>query len=59
MGNLSLRLPDELHQAAVAAARTDERSLNSWILRAIREQLARQAIVKSGDGRPARRRVVR
>ena len=39
MGNLLLRLPADLHEQARQAAQQVERSLNSWIIRAIREAI--------------------
>ncbi|WP_232795227.1 toxin-antitoxin system HicB family antitoxin [Kitasatospora sp. NRRL B-11411] len=34
--HLNLRLPDDVHAAAVAAAAADDRSLNSWITTVVR-----------------------
>lgn len=39
----TLRIPADLHVAAHAAAEDDGRSVNSWILQAIAEKLARTA----------------
>jgi len=34
--HVNLRLPDGVHEAAVAAAADDDRSLNSWLVSVIR-----------------------
>lgn len=44
MPNLNLRLPSDLHQFAKAAARSDGRSLNNWILKLIWEAVFRVAL---------------
>jgi hypothetical protein len=44
MPSLNLRLPDDLHQFAKAAARSDGRSLNNWILKLIWEGCFRVAL---------------
>jgi len=36
MKHLNLRLPDDLHERAKAAAAVDDRSLNSWLVAAVR-----------------------
>ncbi|EKX69198.1 hypothetical protein STRIP9103_05039 [Streptomyces ipomoeae 91-03] len=33
---MNLRLPDDLHEQAVAAAAADDRSLNSWLVSVVR-----------------------
>lgn len=39
---LMIRLPRDLHAAVRAAADKDERSLNSWVIRALRAQLEKK-----------------
>ncbi|GAA3648349.1 toxin-antitoxin system HicB family antitoxin [Streptomyces fenghuangensis] len=34
--HVNLRLPDDLHERAVAAAADDDRSLNSWLISVVR-----------------------
>ncbi|MEU9185892.1 toxin-antitoxin system HicB family antitoxin [Streptomyces sp. NPDC048484] len=34
--HVNLRLPDDVHAMAVAAAATDDRSLNSWLIAIVR-----------------------
>jgi hypothetical protein len=36
MKHVNLRLPDDLHEQARAAAEADDRSLNSWLIAAVR-----------------------
>ncbi|MFD8003025.1 YlcI/YnfO family protein, partial [Streptomyces mirabilis] len=36
MKHVNLRLPDDLHEQARAAADADDRSLNSWLIAAVR-----------------------
>ncbi|MFF4830519.1 Arc family DNA-binding protein [Streptomyces sp. NPDC001315] len=36
MKHVNLRLPDELHELARAAAAADDRSLNSWLVAVVR-----------------------
>ncbi|MCX4409460.1 Arc family DNA-binding protein [Streptomyces sp. NBC_01764] len=36
MKQVNLRLPDDLHEQARAAAEADDRSLNSWLIAAVR-----------------------
>ncbi|NEC86193.1 toxin-antitoxin system HicB family antitoxin [Streptomyces sp. SID12501] len=33
---MNLRLPDDVHELAVAAASADDRSLNSWLIAVVR-----------------------
>ncbi|NEA67141.1 toxin-antitoxin system HicB family antitoxin [Streptomyces sp. SID12488] len=33
---MNLRLPDDVHEMAVAAATADDRSLNSWLIAVVR-----------------------
>jgi hypothetical protein len=40
MKHVNLRLPDDLHQQAVAAAAADDRSLNSWLVSVVRRTVA-------------------
>jgi predicted HicB family RNase H-like nuclease len=54
MGNLVLRLPDDLHEAARQAAKDEDRSMQTLILRALRAYLAQLAPM-----RPARKRATR
>jgi predicted HicB family RNase H-like nuclease len=35
--HVNLRLPDDVHAAAVAAADADDRSLNSWLIAVVRQ----------------------
>jgi hypothetical protein len=41
--HVNLRLPDDLHELAVAAAAGDDRSLNSWLISVVR------SAVESGE----------
>ncbi|MDQ0934395.1 Arc family DNA-binding protein [Streptomyces turgidiscabies] len=34
--HVNLRLPDDVHEMAVAAASRDDRSLNSWLIAVVR-----------------------
>ncbi|MCZ4511417.1 toxin-antitoxin system HicB family antitoxin [Streptomyces sp. ActVer] len=34
--HVNLRLPDDVHEMAVAAAAADDRSLNSWLISVVR-----------------------
>jgi hypothetical protein len=34
--HVNLRLPDDVHEMAVAAATADDRSLNSWLIAVVR-----------------------
>jgi predicted HicB family RNase H-like nuclease len=34
--HVNLRLPDDVHEMAVAAAAVDDRSLNSWLIAVVR-----------------------
>ncbi|MCT9076949.1 Arc family DNA-binding protein [Streptomyces fulvoviolaceus] len=36
MKHVNLRLPDDLHEQARAAADADDRSLNSWLIAVVR-----------------------
>jgi predicted HicB family RNase H-like nuclease len=36
MKHVNLRLPDDLHEQARATAEADDRSLNSWLIAAVR-----------------------
>jgi predicted HicB family RNase H-like nuclease len=47
MKNLNLRLPDQLLDAAREAAQQDARSLNNWLLQAIRA-----AVLRAGMAEP-------
>ncbi|MFP3992177.1 YlcI/YnfO family protein [Streptomyces sp. E11-3] len=49
MKHVNLRLPDDLHEQARAAAEADDRSLNSWLV-----SLVRRAVEPGGTpNRPA------
>jgi len=37
--HVNLRLPDEVHEKAVAAASADDRSLNSWLVATVRRAI--------------------
>ena len=57
MKHLNLRLPDDLHERAKAAAAVDDRSLNSWLVaavrRAVEEAERRSAQERNGFPCPA------
>lgn len=38
--HVNLRLPDDVHEMAVAAAAADDRSLNSWLIAVVRRAAA-------------------
>jgi predicted HicB family RNase H-like nuclease len=40
MKHVNLRLPDDLHEQAKAAADADDRSLNSWLVSLVRRAVA-------------------
>ena len=40
MKHVNLRLPDDLHERAKAAAAADDRSLNSWLIAVVRRAVA-------------------
>ncbi len=44
MKTMNLRVPDDVHAAATAAARAEDRSLNSWIVQSIRARLIQAAL---------------
>ncbi|MEU9884599.1 toxin-antitoxin system HicB family antitoxin [Sphaerisporangium sp. NPDC051011] len=53
MGHVNLRLPDDLHEQARAAAAADDRSLNSWLVAVIRRAVAPGQTPDRRDGDPA------
>ncbi|MEV0220591.1 YlcI/YnfO family protein [Streptomyces sp. NPDC050704] len=40
MKHVNLRIPDDLHELAKAAAEADDRSLNSWLVSLVRRAVA-------------------
>ena len=52
-GKLSVRLGTELHAAVATVAKAEQMSINSWIVRVLREAIAMPA---GGSGREGRRR---
>lgn len=42
MKHVNVRLPDDLHEQAKAAAAADDRSLNSWIIATLRRSVEQQ-----------------
>ncbi|WP_200300498.1 Arc family DNA-binding protein [Streptomyces adelaidensis] len=53
MKHVNLRLPDDLHEQARAAAATDDRSLNSWLVAIVRRAVAPDETPDSPAGDPA------
>ncbi|WP_095046566.1 toxin-antitoxin system HicB family antitoxin [Streptomyces sp. WM6386] len=54
MKHVNLRLPDDLHEQAVAAAADDDRSLNSWLVAVVRRAVTPgSAQDRPGDGQAA------
>nr|WP_217687815.1 toxin-antitoxin system HicB family antitoxin [Streptomyces antibioticus] len=51
--HVNLRLPDDVHALAVAAAATDDRSLNSWLISVVRRAVASSGTQDRPDGDPA------
>ncbi|WP_173434263.1 toxin-antitoxin system HicB family antitoxin [Allosalinactinospora lopnorensis] len=48
--HVNLRLPDDLHELAVAAAATDDRSLNSWLISVVRRAVEAGGTPNRPDG---------
>ncbi|TDC84406.1 toxin-antitoxin system HicB family antitoxin [Actinomadura sp. 7K507] len=46
---MNLRLPDDVHAQAVAAAAADDRSLNSWLIAVVRRAAAETPDRPGGD----------
>ncbi|MGQ4389094.1 toxin-antitoxin system HicB family antitoxin [Streptomyces sp. SAS_270] len=53
MKHVNLRLPDDLHEQAVAAAATDDRSLNSWLVSVVRRAVESSEAPNRPGGDPA------
>jgi hypothetical protein len=50
---VNLRLPDDVHELAVAAAARDDRSLNSWLVSIARREAGSTSTPDRPDGDPA------
>jgi hypothetical protein len=50
MKHVNLRLPDDLHDQAKAAAAADDRSLNSWLVAVVRRAVAPGGTPNRPDG---------
>ena len=48
--HVNLRLPDDVHEMAVAAASADDRSLNSWLIAVVRRAAAPDETPKPSGG---------
>ncbi|WP_329368979.1 toxin-antitoxin system HicB family antitoxin [Streptomyces sp. NBC_01483] len=48
--HVNLRLPDGLHELAVAAAADDDRSLNSWLVAVVRRTVESGGTPNRPDG---------
>jgi plasmid stability protein len=53
MKHVNLRLPDDLHEQARAAAAADDRSLNSWLVTIVRRAVDPGQTPDHPDGDPA------
>ncbi|MFF2129944.1 Arc family DNA-binding protein [Streptomyces olivochromogenes] len=53
MKHVNLRLPDDLHEQARAAADADDRSLNSWLVTVVRRAVTPGTTLNRPDGDPA------
>ncbi|MDF2268937.1 YlcI/YnfO family protein [Streptomyces coacervatus] len=53
MKHVNLRLPDDLHEEARAAAAADDRSLNSWLVTVVRRAVASGEMPNRPGGDPA------
>ncbi|MFI6008253.1 YlcI/YnfO family protein [Streptomyces sp. NPDC051243] len=53
MIKLNLRLPDDLYDTAKALAAADDRSLNSWLVAAVRRAVEASGTPDRPDGDPA------
>ncbi|MFD8805397.1 toxin-antitoxin system HicB family antitoxin [Streptomyces sp. NPDC059597] len=51
--HVNLRLPDDVHAAAVVAAAADDRSLNSWLISVVRRAAQPSGTPDRPDGDPA------
>ncbi|MDX3311141.1 toxin-antitoxin system HicB family antitoxin [Streptomyces sp. NPDC054884] len=51
--HVNLRLPDDVHALAVAAAAADDRSLNSWLISVVRRAAEAPGTPDRPDGDPA------
>ncbi|MEH0422909.1 toxin-antitoxin system HicB family antitoxin [Streptomyces sp. B21-083] len=51
--HVNLRLPDDVHAMAVAAADADDRSLNSWLISVVRHAAGVSGTPDRPDGVPA------
>lgn len=51
MTRITLRLPDDLHEAVAALAQQEDRSLNQMIVRAIRREIERATWDQTGGTR--------
>nr|QIY77380.1 Arc family DNA-binding protein [Streptomyces sp. RLB1-33] len=47
---MNLRLPDDLHEQARAAAEADDRSLNSWLIAVVRQAVTSGKTPKRPEG---------
>jgi predicted HicB family RNase H-like nuclease len=47
----SIRFPRSIYDRAIAGAEADDRTLNSYVIRALREKLDRDDEAKKGRGR--------
>ncbi|QIY77380.2 Arc family DNA-binding protein [Streptomyces sp. RLB1-33] len=50
MKHVNLRLPDDLHEQARAAAEADDRSLNSWLIAVVRQAVTSGKTPKRPEG---------
>ncbi|MEV6595136.1 toxin-antitoxin system HicB family antitoxin [Streptomyces acidicola] len=53
MKHVNLRLPDNLHEQARAAAAADDRSLNSWLVTVVRRAVTSGETPDRPEGDPA------
>jgi hypothetical protein len=53
MKHINLRLPDDLHDQAKAAAAADDRSLNSWLVAVVRRAVESGGTPDRPGGDPA------
>jgi len=57
--HVNLRLPDDVHALAVAAAAADDRSLNSWLISVVRRAAESGSTPDRPGGGPATRAPLR
>ncbi|WP_405777542.1 toxin-antitoxin system HicB family antitoxin [Streptomyces sp. NBC_01538] len=57
--HVNLRLPDDVHALAVAAAAADDRSLNSWLISVVRRAVESSGTPDRSEGDPATRAPLR